>query len=100
MSAYVLVQIDIHDPVRYEEYKRLAPRSIEVFGGRYLVRGGTSEALEGAWHPPRLVILEFPDRERARAWWSSTEYSAAKALRQATAEAQMILVDGCPPGVA
>jgi uncharacterized protein (DUF1330 family) len=95
LPAYVLVQIDIRDPVRYEEYKRLAPPSIRAFGGRYLVRGGASEALEGSWHPPRLVILEFPDNERARAWWSSEEYSAAKSLRQACAETRMVLVEGC-----
>jgi uncharacterized protein (DUF1330 family) len=100
LSAYVLVEIDIRDPVRYEEYKRLAPSSIRTFGGRYLVRGGDAETLEGSWQAARLVILEFPDRERARAWWSSLEYSAAKALRQACAETRMVLVEGAPPVVA
>ena len=99
MSAYVVVQIGIDDPVPYEEYKALAPASIAAHGGRYLVRGGSSTPLEGDWHPPRLVILEVPDAVRARAWWSSPEYAPAKAIRQRCARTAMLLVDGCsPPG--
>ena len=65
MSAYVIVEIEVLDPVRYEEYKRLAPPSIAAFGGRYVVRGGRSETLEGDWSPKRIVILEFEGLERA-----------------------------------
>jgi len=97
MAAYVVVQIGVEDPARYEEYKRLAPPSIAVYGGRYVVRGGASEVLEGDWRPPRLVILEFPDAARARAWWASPEYAAAKAIRQGCARTQMLLVDGVAP---
>ncbi|HEU5041815.1 MAG TPA: DUF1330 domain-containing protein [Gemmatimonadales bacterium] len=97
MAAYVVVQIGVEDPARYEEYKRLAPPSIAAYGGRYVVRGGTSEVLEGDWHPPRLVILEFPDPARARAWWASPEYAAAKAVRQSCARTQMLLIDGIAP---
>ena len=60
MPAYVVVQIDIHDPATYERYKAMAPPSIAAYGGRYVVRGGASEVLEGTWRPPRLVVLEFP----------------------------------------
>jgi uncharacterized protein (DUF1330 family) len=94
MAAYVVVQIGIDDLVRYEEYKRLAPASIAAYGGRYLVRGGASEALEGAWQPSRLVILEFPDAARARAWWGSPEYATAKAVRQGCARTEMLLIEG------
>jgi uncharacterized protein (DUF1330 family) len=64
------------------------------YGGRYLVRGGAAETLEGSWVPKRLVILEFPNTQRARDWWSSPEYAAAKALRQSCASTLMILVEG------
>lgn len=96
MAAYV-VQIGIDDPVRYERYKTLAPPSIAAYGGRYLVRGGPSELLEGKWQPARLVILEFPDAARARAWWGSPEYAPAKAIRQACARTEMLLIEGSGP---
>jgi len=92
-----VVQIGVDDPVRYERYKTLAPPSIAAYGGRYLVRGGPSELLEGEWQPARLVILEFPDAARARAWWSSPEYAPAKAIRQACARTEMLLIEGAAP---
>nr|QKW93810.1 phosphopantothenoylcysteine decarboxylase/phosphopantothenate-cysteine ligase [Vitiosangium cumulatum] len=98
MSAYVLVEITVKDAETYERYKQLAPPSIGLYGGRYLVRGGATETLEGTWAPTRFVILEFPSVERARAWWSSPEYAPAKALRQASTNTDMLLVEGLPPG--
>lgn len=92
--AYVMVQIAIEDPVAYERYKALAPPSIAAYGGRYVVRGGASEILEGTWRPPRLVVLEFPTAAQARAWWSSSEYAPAKALRQRSARTEMLLIAG------
>jgi uncharacterized protein (DUF1330 family) len=97
MPAYVVVQITVDDPLAYEQYKALAPPSIAAYGGRYLVRGGRSEVLEGGWQPPRLVILEFPTPAQARAWWSSPEYAPAKALRQRCARTEMLLIDGGAP---
>jgi uncharacterized protein (DUF1330 family) len=94
MSAYVVVEISIRDRKTYERYKELAAPTVTAYGGRYLVRGGTTEPLEGDWHPPRLVILEFPDVEAGRAWWNSPEYEPAKALRQSCAETDMLLVQG------
>jgi uncharacterized protein (DUF1330 family) len=94
VAAYVVVQIEIDDPAEYELYKSIAPPSIAAFGGRYLIRGGASERLEGTWQPRRFVILEFPDADRARAWWSSEEYAEAKALRQRCARTEMLLVEG------
>lgn len=93
MPAYVVVQIVVEDPRTYEQYKTLAPSSIAAYGGRYVVRGGPSEILEGNWRPPRLVLLEFPTAERARAWWSSPEYAPAKALRQRSARTEMLLIE-------
>ncbi len=94
MPAYVVVEIAVKDAQTYERYKQLAPPAIMAYGGRYLARGGATEALEGTWSPPRFVILEFPSAERARAWWNSPEYGPAKALRQACAETRMLLVEG------
>ena len=94
MAAYNVVHIDIHDPVRYETYRAMAPASIRQYGGRYLTRGGAIEVLEGDWTPKRLVILEFPSMEQAKAFWDSPEYAAAKALRMATTTSEMVLLEG------
>jgi uncharacterized protein (DUF1330 family) len=94
MPAYVLVEIEILDSERYDTYKQLAQAAIGAYDGRYLVRGGKVEALEGNWQPKRLVILEFPSVDKAKAWWNSPEYAAAKELRQRTAKSQMIVAEG------
>ena len=94
MSAYVVVEVEVNDLVRYEDYKAMVPPSLEAYGGRFLVRGGRVETLEGDWAPKRFVIVEFPSLEKAKAWWSSEEYAEAKALRQVTAKTQMIVVEG------
>ena len=98
MPAYILVDITINDPQTYERYKLLAPASIAAYHGKYLVRGGRTEVLEGDWEPSRLVILEFPGVEEAKGWWESEEYAAAKALRQSCAATEMLLVEGFPGG--
>lgn len=94
MAAYVIVDIKVTDPVRYEEYKKLAAPAVAAYGGRYLVRGGEVSILEGDWMPHRFVVLEFESVEQARRWWNSTEYSAAKGIRQQTARTHMIVVEG------
>ena len=94
MAAYVLVQVDVKDPVRYEDYKAMVPPSIAKFGGRFLVRGGTTHTLEGTWSPRRLVVVEFPSLEQAQAWYASAEYAEAKALRQATSDSQLLIAEG------
>ena len=94
MSAYVVVDVEVTDPAAFEEYRQQVPATIARYGGRYIVRGGQTQTLEGHWDPKRVVILEFPDRAAARAWWSSQEYAGAKALRQRCARTQLIIVDG------
>jgi uncharacterized protein (DUF1330 family) len=94
MSAYVVVQVDVKDPSRYEAYKKLVPPSLEKYGGRFVVRGGAVHTMEGTWAPKRFVLVQFPSVEQAKAWWASPEYAEAKALRQATAESQLIIVEG------
>ncbi len=94
MPAYIIVEIEIHDPETYEEYKKLTPVSLAAYGGKFIVRGGKTETLEGNWQPQRIVVLEFPTVERAKEWWASEEYAPAKNLRQRTAHTKMIVVEG------
>ncbi len=94
MPAYIIVDIDITDPATYEEYKKLTPDSLVPYDGKFIVRGGGTETLEGQWQPNRIVILEFPTLEKAKAWWSSPEYEPAKKLRQQAANTNMIMVEG------
>ena len=94
MAAYVIADVEITDPVQYAAYIRIVPPTIARYGGRFLVRGGRTEALEGSWSPRRVVVLEFPSFEHARDWWASEEYSTPKALRQGASNGNLILVDG------
>jgi len=94
MSAYIIVEVIVKDPVRYEDYKKLTPDSLKPYGGKFVVRGGEAELIEGPQAPERIVIREFENAEKAKAWWNSPEYSRAKKLRHATAESRMILVEG------
>lgn len=94
MKAYVIVDVDMHDPVLYDEYRKLTPGSLIPFQGKFIVRGGATETLEGDWQPRRIVVLEFPSRELAKGWWSSDEYSHAKSLRQRAAYTKMLIVEG------
>ena len=92
--ALIVVEITIHDPDTYKEYMLLAPPTIAKHKGKYVVRGGTTEALEGEWKPQRFVVLEFPSADAAKAWWSSPEYTKARKVRERSATARMLLVDG------
>ena len=94
MPAYIIVEIEIHDPERYEDYKKLTLDTLKNYHGKFIVRGGQTEALEGVWEPQRFVILEFPTKELARQWWSSPEYAPAKAIRQSASTTKMLLVEG------
>jgi uncharacterized protein (DUF1330 family) len=94
MPAYIVVEIDVHNPTEYEDYKKLTPGSLVNFQGKFIVRGGNTETLEGDWSPKRFVMIEFPTLELAKAWWTSEEYAPAKALRQRTASSKMIVVEG------
>ena len=94
MSAYVILDITVHDAELFEQYKKLAPATIATYGGRYLARGGKAEALEGDWSPNRIVILEFDNAETAKQWLESPEYREARSLRQHAATSHTIVVEG------
>jgi uncharacterized protein (DUF1330 family) len=94
MSAYVISDVEILDRALIGEYRILAQESIARYGGRYLARGGAIEAIEGGWNPKGLIIVEFPDMERARAWYRSSEYAKALKVRRRALDRRLILVDG------
>lgn len=94
MSAYVIVDVEITDTQEYEEYKKLTPAAVAAYDGKFIVRGGTTQTLEGDWHPERIVVLEFQSVDRANEWWHSQKYSQAKVIRQRSANTKMIVVDG------
>ena len=94
MSAYVIVEIDIVDPRGYDEYKKLAGATVEKYGGKYIVRGGKTETLEGDWHPKRIVVLKFESVQRAKDWLNSEEYREPRKMRHRTAKTNMIAVEG------
>ena len=94
MPAYLIANIDLHDAERYKDYVEGVPALIEKHRGKYRVRGGDSQVLEGRWSPSRLIILEFPDREAALAFYNDPEYEPYKSLRQSISDSSLILVDG------
>lgn len=94
MAAYVVVDVVVKDPVRYDDYRKRVIATLEPYGGKFLVRGGKVENLEGSWHPQRFVIVEFPDSAKARAWWHCQAYAEPKAIRQSASHTEMILVEG------
>jgi uncharacterized protein (DUF1330 family) len=94
MPAYVIVESDVTDPAKYEGYKKLTPGAIAAHGGRFIVRGGRTAVLEGDWQPKRIVVIEFPDFERAKKFYDSPEYRAARQAREGAAKLDMILAEG------
>ena len=96
MAGYVVVQVDVHDPEGFAIYRDMVPATLETYGGRYLVRGGDYECVEGEWNPKRLVIVEFASVEHAKQWWASEEYAPAKSLREKTSHSTAIIVEGLP----
>ena len=94
MAAYFIVDLEVTDPAGFEEYRKLVPGTIQKYGGRYIVRGGAVETVEGDWQPQRLVVLEFPSLEQAKRWYNSEDYREPKALRGKTARTNLILVEG------
>lgn len=97
MSAYLIVDVNVRDAVAYAEYVKRAPPLIARHGGKYLVRGGEHEVVEGDWQPSRLVVLEFPSAENARAFLKDPDYAPVKAIRHRVASTNLTLVEGVPP---
>lgn len=94
MPAYVIFDVDVSDVDGYARYTPLSGASVASHGGRFVVRGGDPEPLEGGWTPSRIVVIEFPDATAARAWYDSEEYQQARPLRQAASSGRGIIVSG------
>ena len=90
----MIVDVTITDTQAYEEYKKTYSAAVAANDGKFIVRGGKTETLEGDWQPERIVVLEFPTVERAKEWWNSATYSKAKDIRQRAADTKMIVVEG------
>jgi uncharacterized protein (DUF1330 family) len=97
MKAYVIATIDVRDPVRYADYVKLTPATIVPFGGQFIARGGRLEKLEGDAAANRVVVLEFPSFEQAKAWYDSEGYRVARAIRQSASTGSLVLVEGVGP---
>ncbi len=93
MAAYLFADVEVTDATGYEEYRKHVPAIIAAHGGRYLVRGGASEVLEGMWKPRRSVILEFPSMSSLKAFWSSPEYQPFRVLRERVANSNIVAIE-------
>lgn len=94
MSAYFIVEVEVTDPAAYEQYRPMAGASVVKHGGRFIVRGGKAELIEGSNPPKRVVVLEFSDVAAAKGWYNSEDYKPALALRLRAAKSRVILVEG------
>jgi uncharacterized protein (DUF1330 family) len=94
MPAYLIADIEVTDPVGYEEYKKRVPAIIAAHGGRYLARGGASEVLEGTWRPKRSAIIEFADLASLKAFWESPGYRPLRELRERSANSNLVVIEG------
>ena len=94
MAAYIIADLTVTDPAAMEEYRKLVPGTLAPFGGRFIVRGGAHQTVEGDWKPNRLVIIEFPSLEQAKRWYDCEEYRGPKAMRLRAGRTNLVMVDG------
>jgi uncharacterized protein (DUF1330 family) len=92
LSAYLISEVDVRDRAGFEAYRTIAARAIAQYGGRYLVRGGAAEAVEGG--PPPKNIIVAPSMERLREWYASPEYAEALKHRRTALDRRLIFVEG------
>jgi uncharacterized protein (DUF1330 family) len=94
MAAYLIGEIEVTDPATYEDYRKQVPAVVTKYGGKFIVRGGKVESVEGGWSPKRIVVLEFPTLEQAQKFYRSTEYAPLITLRQKASRGKIIIVEG------
>jgi uncharacterized protein (DUF1330 family) len=98
MAAYVISEIDrVRDPSGFERYRTIAAKTIAAYGGRYLIRAGAADLVEGGPPPKTVIVVEFPTMERLREWYASAEYAQALKVRQAAFDRRLIFVEGVLP---
>jgi uncharacterized protein (DUF1330 family) len=94
MPAYIIAEVDVTNPTGYEAYRPLAGASIAQYGGKFVVRGGKAELIEGSSDPARIVVIEFADSDAAKRWYHSPEYQEALKIRLANSTGRVLLVEG------
>ena len=94
MAAYVIAEVDVIDATLFDEYRKGVPATIAAYGGKYLVRGGKTEVGEGTWQPKRMIVLEFENMDRLKAWYNSKEYAPLMAMRKKAARTNVVMVEG------
>jgi uncharacterized protein (DUF1330 family) len=94
MPAYIIAEVEVTNPAGYEAYRPLAGASIAQYGGKFIVRGGKAELVEGTQEPARIVVIEFADTAAAKRWYNSPEYQAPLKVRLANSTGRVLLVEG------
>lgn len=94
MAGYIIADIEITDSEGYQRYAQQTQATIDTYGGKFMVRGGQPETIEGNWQAKRIIIIEFPSVEQAKVWYNSPEYAAIAGIRQHSAVSRIILVEG------
>jgi uncharacterized protein (DUF1330 family) len=97
MSAYVISEVEMRDAAGFEAYRIIAAKTIAQYGGRYLVRRGAANLIEGGPPPKTIIVVEFPTMERLREWYASPEYAEALKVRQTALDRRLIFVEGFAP---
>ena len=94
MPAYIIADVQVTDPEAYVGYTKLVPATVKAYGGKFIVRGGAAENMEGDWEPNRVVVLEFESVAQAKAWYNSEEYREPRGIRHGASHGKMIVVEG------
>ena len=94
MAAYVIADVEVTDPAKFNEYRSQVSSTLEIYGGKYIVRGGATEKAEGNWEPGRMVIIQFESMDQAKRWYNSEEYSGPMRLRHQSANTNFLFVEG------
>ncbi len=93
-SAYILANVTVTNPMQYEDYRKFSSLAMQAHGAEVCIRGGAVQVLEGDWTPERVVLLKFPSREAALAFYDSPEYGRARQAREGAAVMRMVLIEG------
>ena len=94
LAAYLIAEVDVIDATMFDEYRKGVPATIAAYGGKYLVRGGKTEVGEGTWQPKRMIVLEFADMKKLKAWYHSKEYAPLMAMRKKAARTNVVMLEG------
>ena len=94
MAGYALIDVEITDQAAFAEFRERAAAVVEAHGGRFLVRGGATEVLQGDWTPHRVIVIEFESVERAKSWWNSPAHTELRAILDRCSNTTTTIVEG------